>query len=38
MSITEKLVKEVLTLPLHSNMKQQYIERVIDGVCEFFAK
>ncbi len=38
MSVTERVVNEVLTLPLHSNMKQQYVERVIDGVCEFFTK
>lgn len=37
MSITEKVVREVLTLPLHSNMQAEHIERVIDGVTEFFA-
>ena len=37
MSITEKVVREVLTLPLHSNMQADHVERVIDGVTEFFA-
>jgi dTDP-4-amino-4,6-dideoxygalactose transaminase len=37
MSVTDKVVKEVLTLPLHSNMKPEFIERVIDGVTSFFA-
>jgi dTDP-4-amino-4,6-dideoxygalactose transaminase len=37
MSITEKVVREVLTLPLHSNMQAEHVERVIDGVTEFFA-
>jgi dTDP-4-amino-4,6-dideoxygalactose transaminase len=36
MNITDKVVKEVLTLPLHSNMKKDYIKRVIDGVVSFF--
>jgi dTDP-4-amino-4,6-dideoxygalactose transaminase len=38
MSVTEKVVKEVLTLPLHSNMKQEFIERIIEGIVAFFAK
>ncbi|HUI93306.1 MAG TPA: DegT/DnrJ/EryC1/StrS family aminotransferase [Chitinivibrionales bacterium] len=38
MSVTDRVIKEVLTLPLHSNMKPQYIERVIGGVCEFYRK
>ena len=37
MSVTNKVVSEVLTLPLHSNMKPEYIERVIDGVTSFFS-
>ena len=36
MTITEKVVSEVLTLPLHSNMKEEYVKRVIDGVNSFF--
>ena len=33
---TERVVGEVLTLPLHSLMKEAHIERVIDGVRSFF--
>jgi len=36
MTVTEKVVKEVLTLPLHSNMKPDFVERVINGVTRFF--
>ena len=36
MTVTEKVVREVLTLPLHSNMKHTYVQRVIDGVTSFF--
>lgn len=36
MTITEKVVKEVLTLPLHSNMKEEFVKRIIDGVTSFF--
>ena len=36
-SETEKVVKEVLTLPLHSNMASESVDRVIDSVTEFFA-
>ena len=36
MTVTEKVVKEVLTLPLHSNMKEEFVERVIDGVTSYF--
>jgi len=35
--VTEKVVTEVLTLPLHSNMKPEFADRVIDGVVSFFA-
>jgi dTDP-4-amino-4,6-dideoxygalactose transaminase len=38
MSTTDIVVKEVLTLPLHSNMKQKYIERVIEGVSSYFIR
>ena len=38
MDITEKVVNEVLTIPLHSNMKEEFIERVTDGVLSFFEK
>lgn len=36
MSVTERVVDEVLTLPLHSNMKPEFVERVIAAVCGFF--
>lgn len=36
MSMTEKVCPEVLTLPLHSNMRPEWSERVIDGVTSFF--
>jgi dTDP-4-amino-4,6-dideoxygalactose transaminase len=36
MTVTEKVVEEVLTLPLHSNMKPPFVQRVIDGVLSFF--
>jgi len=38
MQITEKVVQEVMTLPLHSNMLSNHIERVIDGITSFFKK
>lgn len=37
LSVTEKVVKEVLTLPLHSNMKPEFVDRVIDGVASYFS-
>ncbi len=37
LSVTERVVDEVLTLPLHSNMKPGHVERVIDAVIEFFS-
>ncbi|MBC8502034.1 MAG: DegT/DnrJ/EryC1/StrS family aminotransferase [Nitrosopumilus sp.] len=36
MAITEKVVKQVLTLPLHSNMKDEFVNRIINGVTSFF--
>jgi dTDP-4-amino-4,6-dideoxygalactose transaminase len=36
MTVTDKVVKEVLTLPLHSNMEDDYVKRVIDGIISFF--
>ncbi|MGI0011219.1 MAG: DegT/DnrJ/EryC1/StrS family aminotransferase, partial [Nitrosopumilaceae archaeon] len=38
MTITDKVVREVLTLPLHSNMKPEFVERVIEGVVSFFRR
>ena len=37
LSVTEKVAGEVLTLPLHSNMKPEFVARVIEGVRSFFA-
>lgn len=36
MTVTEKVVEEVLTLPLHTNMESTHVQRVIDGVTSFF--
>ena len=36
MNVTNKITEEVLTLPLHSMMKKEYSERVIQGVKSFF--
>ena len=36
MIITEKIADEVLTLPLHSNMKMEFVDRIIKGVTGFF--
>jgi len=36
MSVTEEIVEQVLTLPLHSKMKTGFTKRVIDGVNSFF--
>jgi dTDP-4-amino-4,6-dideoxygalactose transaminase len=36
MSVTDRVVEEVVTLPLHSCMREDFVERVIDGVRSFF--
>ncbi|MHB8147422.1 MAG: DegT/DnrJ/EryC1/StrS family aminotransferase, partial [Vulcanimicrobiaceae bacterium] len=36
MSVTDRVASEVITLPLHSNMKPAFVDRVIDGVRSFF--
>ena len=36
MSVTERVCEEVVTLPLHSNMRAEFVERVIDGVRSYF--
>lgn len=36
MTVTDRVVKEVLTLPLHTNMKLDYVQRVINSVTSFF--
>jgi len=38
MDITNKVVDEVLTLPLHSFMKEEFVQRVINGITSFFRK
>ena len=38
LTTTDKVVQEVLTLPLHSNMKPESIQRVINGVQSFFRR
>ena len=35
MSVTNKVGEEIITLPLHSHMKKDFIERVIDGIVSF---
>lgn len=35
MTVTDQVVKEVVTLPLHSNMKPEFVERVIEAVTTF---
>jgi dTDP-4-amino-4,6-dideoxygalactose transaminase len=35
--VTEQVVDQVVTLPLHSLMPERSVERVIDGVASFFA-
>ncbi len=37
LSVTDKIVREVLTLPLHSNMRPEFVERVIEGVTSYFS-
>jgi dTDP-4-amino-4,6-dideoxygalactose transaminase len=37
LSVTNKVVREVLTLPLHSNMRPESVERVINGVTSYFS-
>ena len=36
MSVTERVTQEVMTVPLHSNMKPEFVERVIEGITSFF--
>ncbi len=36
MSVTDEVVKEVVTLPLHSLMQEAHVERVIEAVESFF--
>jgi len=36
LTVTNQIAKEILTLPLHSNMKEEYVQRIIDGITSFF--
>jgi dTDP-4-amino-4,6-dideoxygalactose transaminase len=36
LSVTNQVVQKMLTLPLHSNMKTEFVERVIEDVVSFF--
>lgn len=36
METTEKISFEILTIPLHSKMKNEYVERVIESITEFY--
>jgi len=36
LTVTNKISGEILTIPLHSNMKHDYVHRVINGVTSFF--
>ena len=38
LSVTDAVTKEVLTIPLHSNMKKEHIDRVKEGIISFFSK
>jgi len=37
MEVTDRVVQEVLTLPLHSLMRPDHVQRVVEGVRSFFA-
>lgn len=36
LSVTERVVGEVITLPLHTDMREDFVERVIEGITSFF--
>lgn len=36
LSVTDRVCQEVLTLPLHSHMREDFVQRVIEGVTSFF--
>ena len=38
LTVTNMIGDQVLTLPLHSNMKSEFVQRVIEGVLTFFKK
>jgi len=36
LSVTNKISEEILTIPLHSNMNQEFIKRIIESISNFF--
>jgi dTDP-4-amino-4,6-dideoxygalactose transaminase len=36
MTVTDRVTEEVLTIPLHSNMREDHVVRVIEGITSFF--
>ena len=36
LSVTNQIAEEILTLPLHPNMRSDFVERIIGGVETFF--
>lgn len=38
MSVTERIAAEVMTLPLHSNMRPEFVQRIVDAVAGFCTK
>ena len=38
LSITDQVGKEILSLPLHSMISKDTLDRVIEGICSFFKK
>ena len=36
MEVTDMVVNEIITIPLHSNMKNEFIERIINEITNFF--
>lgn len=37
MSVTDQVVEQVLTVPLHSNMRPEHVARVVDAITGYFA-
>lgn len=38
MSVTEQVAAEVMTVPLHSNMKPEFVRRIVGAIAGYFAK
>ena len=36
MEITDKVSSEIFHIPLHSHMKIDFVDRIIDGITSFF--